>query len=601
MQIIQLRHMPKVAPFKPSRSAALPSDLCAAVGPSGLVITFRHLTSRKPDAQLKHVNATSRFLGFHSDCILFYGIEGDSPLAPLILWDVTHALPLGGRVGMAGDFVDTPFLAREYFNGALKWEEPTGDGIRWFTKTTKLPAERDAGLDAWTFGIPVGPEDATLLNKTVERILELDVPTSEILLCGRPGANFKYLDKVRIVGEDIPAPPLKIGTKKNRLALEAKHPNLCIIHDRVFLPKDFHEAVKRFGDFFPLTTMQSLWFDDYNNFVPSRYSDTGVTFSLKTMPVAGLMRDNNVDSASVLSPSVFALSERSGFYAANTLKYSESSYPTGSMYLCKRSVWNMFPQSELLHWIEFEDLEHAYRAVAGGVPSKVNPFALTQTLMTRPLLNNSKIGVFAEQLKGAPTLRRCLTAVLPFKRKPALKVSQEAALRSMQGFVSKYSADPDQFKLPSQTVVDSTSRFETIIRILQRARVPVRQDKLRQFVMDFEKLVMFDQVPYSMVDGICRDIVFNKMSPMDAMLIKNPVLRRHLTLRPSRGMFYRTLEDYFTRPSLALRVGTLLSAIYLYRSRKDLIFLEGGVLAYYRAILRTTPFHPRPGSPAGQP
>jgi len=591
--------MPKVAPFKPSHSAAMPDALCPSVGDTGMIVTFRNLLSRKPDLKLTQVNATSRFLEFNADCILFYGIEGDSPLAPLILWDAAHALPIGGRIGMAGDFVDTPFLARDYFANGFQSEPAASDGIRWFTKATKLPAELDPGLDAWTFGIPVGPEDATLLNKTVERILELDVPSVEILLCGRPGANFKYFDKVRIVGEDIPAPPLRIGAKKNRLALEAKHPNLCIIHDRVFLPKNFHQAMRRFGDFFPITTMQCLWFDDYNNLVPSRYSDTGVTFSLKTMPIAGLMRDNNVETASVLSPSVFALSERSGFYAANPLKYSEASYPTGSMYLCKRAVWNMFPQSELLHWIEFEDLEHAYRAVAAGVPSKVNPFALTQTLMTRPLLNNSKIGVFAEQLRGAPTLRRSSTAVLPIPRKPALKVSQESALRAMQSFVSKYSADLEQFPLPSHAVIDSAARFETIIRILQRAKVPVRQDKLRQFVADFEKLVMFDQVPYSMVDGICRDIVFNKMPPIDALLIKNPVLRRHLTLRPSRGMFYRTLEDYFTVPSLALRLGTLLSSIYLYRSRKELIFLEGGVFAYYRAILQTTPFRSRANTATG--
>jgi hypothetical protein len=574
--------------------------LCAAIGGDVVIATFRELKNAKPDRTIKQLNATSRFLDFNTQSIVFYGIEGDSPLAPLILWDAAHALPVGGRIGMAGDFVETPFLARSYFAQALIGQAVDKDGIRWFTKAAPLPAQEDAGLDAWTFGIPVGPEDATLLNKTVERILELGVPTFEILLCGRPANNFKYFDKVRIVGEDIPAPPLRIGEKKNRLASEAAHPNLCIIHDRVFLPKNFHEAVTKFGDFFPLTTMQSLWFDDYNNFVPSRYSDTGVTFSLKTMPVAGLMRDNNVETPSILSPSVFPLSERSGYYAANALKYSEASYPTGSMYLCKRSVWNMFPQSLLLHWIEFEDLEHAYRAVAAGVPSKVNPFALTQTLMTRPLLNNSKIGVFAEQLRGAPALRRSLNAVLPFKRKPALKVSQDAALVSMQRFVQKYSADTEQFHLPSQAVVDSTARFETIIRILQRVKVPVQQAALRQFVIDFEKMVMFDQLPYSMVDGICRDIVFNKMPPIDAMLINNPVLRRHLTLRPSKGMFFESLEDYFVKPSLKLRIGSLLSSLFLYRNRKELIYLKGGVLDYYKAILHTTPFHQRENAQGGQ-
>lgn len=583
--------MKRVAAFKYKRSSALPISIANSIDANTSVVTFRPLGALKPDRTIKQLNATSRFLDFNSSTILFYGVESDSPLAPLILWDAAHALPVGGRIGMAGDFVETPFLARDYFAQGLQDAGVDEDGIRWFSKTDKLAAERDEGLDAWTFGIPVGPEDATLLNKTVERLLELDVPIREILLCGRPASNFKYFDKVRIVGEDIPAPPLRIGEKKNRLAREASHPNLCIIHDRVFLPKDFHAAVKKFGDFFPLTTMQSLWFDDYHNFVPSRYSDTGVTFSLKTMPVAGLMRDNNVATPSVLSPSVFPLSERSGYYAGNALKYSEASYPTGSMYLCKRSVWNMFPQSELLHWIEFEDLEHAYRAVAAGVPSKVNPFALTQTLMSRPLLNNSKIGVFAEQLTGPPALRRSLAAILPFKRKPALKISQDAALGAMQRFMQKYSADHEQFLLPSQTVVDSTSRFEAIIRMLQRVKVPVQQDKLVQFVKDFEKLVMFDQLPYSMVDGICRDIVFNKLAPIDALLINNPVLRRHFTLRPSQGTFFESLEDFFVKPSLKLKLGSLLSAIFLFRSRKELIYLNGGLFAYYKAIMETTPFH----------
>lgn len=590
-KVIQLRHMKKVASFKLSRSAPLPSSIASSIDGDGCIVSFRPLRNGKPNRLIKELNATSRFLDFNANSIVFYGIESDSPLAPLILWDAAHALPVGGRIGMAADYVETPFLAREYFAHGLVAQQVGADGIRWFTKTAQLPAEADAGLDAWTFGIPVGPEDATLLNKTVERILELDVPVKEILLCGRPASNFKYFDRVRIVGEDIPAPPLRIGEKKNRLAQEAAHPNLCIIHDRVFLPKNFHEAVKKFGDFYPLTTMQSLWFDDYNNFVPSRYSDTGVTFSLKTMPVTGLMRDNNVETPSVLSPAVFPLSERSGYYSGNALKYSEASYPTGSLYLCKRSVWNMVPQSVLLHWIEFEDLEHAYRAVAAGVPSKVNPFALTQTLMSRPLLNNSKIGVFAEQLTGAPVLRRSLAAILPFKRKPAIKISQEMALQSMQRFVQKYSADSEQFLLPSQAVVDSTSRFEAIIRILQRVKVPVQQAALKQFVLDFEKMVMFDQLPYSMVDGVCRDIVFNKMPLIDALLINNPVLRRHLTLRPSKGMFFERLEDFFVKPSLKLRVGSLLSSVFLYRRRKGLIYLEGGVLDYYKAIIHSTPFH----------
>ncbi|MFH7439462.1 hypothetical protein RA269_28935, partial [Pseudomonas syringae pv. tagetis] len=81
--------------------------------------------------------------------------------------------------------------------------------------------ESNDDLDSWTFGITVGPGDATVINAAVKRILEIDILHKELLLCGTPGSNFAYFDKVGIVGEDITAPPVQIGKKKNRLALEA--------------------------------------------------------------------------------------------------------------------------------------------------------------------------------------------------------------------------------------------------------------------------------------------------------------------------------------------------------------------------------------------
>lgn len=112
-----------------------------------------------------------------------------------------------------------------------------------------------------TLAIPTGPEDATLLNACVARILELDVPRKEIpRRLDLAEYLFKYWDQVRIVGEGI-APPVQICKKKNRLCTgSASYANLCIIHDRVFLPSNFREMVHRFGNAFPLTALQSIYF-----------------------------------------------------------------------------------------------------------------------------------------------------------------------------------------------------------------------------------------------------------------------------------------------------------------------------------------------------
>ena len=88
-----------------------------------------------------------------------------------------------------------------------------------------------------------------------------------------PHPDFKYFDKVRIVGTDIPAPPVHITRKKNVLAQEARYENLCIIHDRVLLPSNFWSAMVAFGDHYPFTGLQSFYFVDKHNLIPRKYSD----------------------------------------------------------------------------------------------------------------------------------------------------------------------------------------------------------------------------------------------------------------------------------------------------------------------------------------
>ncbi|MFM0640349.1 hypothetical protein PQQ63_26990 [Paraburkholderia metrosideri] len=590
MPVTRLVHFKALgyAPVNIKTAPVLPNEVFALADSGAEVVTFRPLGRRRADRTVKKVQATNRFSWIKSRHVVAYGLATDSPLAPLILWDIAHAAEVGTVISVLGDTPTSSYLSRDYFKSGLELSEQVGDRIV-FRKTAPLPAEIDAGVDAWTFGIPVGPEDATLLNMVVKRILDLRIKTKEILLCGRPGENFAYFDQVRIVGEDITAPPVQICAKKNRLAQEASHPNLCIIHDRVFLPSNFDEVVNQFGDHFPLTTLQSVFFDDKYNFVPRRYSDVGISHRVRGQSTRGVMRDDIVEQPSEFAPSVLALTELSGFHAANALRYNMSTYPTGSMYLCKKSVWRACPQNENLHWIEFEDLEHAFRASDMGIPSRVNPYGITQSLVSRPLLSRVT-GTFIENAKGKAMRVRAWSEALPIPRKPAIKLTRDRALDAMNLFAHKYVPEKIRVEVPTVAVERSTRRISSVIDILSRARVPVQADALRRFIADFEKLMVFDQLPFSWTERAVHRFLMDHAEAVQTFVLENDVLLNHLASRPKGEIFVRNLKDYFQLRTLRLRLGTLVSAICLYRRRRDVLFLKGGPLFYFRALHKTTPF-----------
>ena len=590
MPVTKLVHFKALgyAPVSAKTAPLLPAEVFALADAGAEVVTFRPLGRRRADRTIKQVKATNRFSWIKGTHVIAHGLATDSPLAPLMFWDIAHAAAVGSLITVMGDPPATTYLSRDYFASGLEVSERAGDRIT-FKKYAPLPAGLDAGVDAWTFGIPVGPEDATLLNMVVKRILELKVKTKEILLCGRPGKNFAYFDQVRIVGEDITAPPVQICAKKNRLAQEAAHPNLCIIHDRVFLPANFDEVVREFGDYFPLTTMQSVFFDDRHNLVPRRYSDVGISHRVRGQSTRGILRDDVVEQPSEFAPSVLALTELSGFHTANVLRYSMSTYPTGSMYLCKKSVWLACPQNESLHWIEFEDLEHAFRASDMGIPSRVNPFGLTQSIVSRPLLSRVT-GTFIENAKGRAMRVRSWTEALPLSRKPAIKVGLERALECMNQFERKYVPEDIRVELPVAAVERSTRRIASIIDVLSRSRVPVQIDALRRFIADFEKLMVFDQLPFSWTERAMHRFLIDHTQAVQTFVVENDVLLNHLASRPKGEIFVRSLTDYFQPRTVSLWFGTALSAVHLYRRRRDVLFLQGGPLFYFRALRKTTPF-----------
>ncbi len=547
-------------------------------------VTFRQLP-RRADRRISSVTGCTRFPDFSGDLVL-YGVEADSPLSPLLIWDAVHRLPVGRTVTFTERHPGQSYLERAYYAGFIELEHRTDTSVR-FRKVRPLRAEACAGLDRWTFGIPTGPDDPAFLNACVARILELPVRCKEILLCGRPHPDFKYLEHVRVVGEDIQGSPVRISEKKNCLADEAAHPNICILHDRVFLPRDFCRALDRFGDGFPFVTLQSIYYDDRYNISPRRYSDVNMV----SAPVGGVVAPARDLAFSHFSPSVFADLERGGFVYANPRRYSDlRSYATGSLCLAKRDVWRFCPQNPSLRWAEFEDVEHGLRAAQVGVPTRVNPYALTQSMTGRAILSYAG-RVTVETLDGRTRSYGQPLSQHPFRRKPLLKVSTLEAQRRLALFVSKYvSTVGVECTFISSAASSVRSWLSAVALCLNLSRFRYSALDIARYVEDYEKLLVLDQVSWVRKEYLIEVLLRRRQLAMAHFHEFSPEFASMWALRPKGRWFFNSVDEYFPVRLALVLPGTLASALMLVLRNGQYLYLRGGYLAYVRAILASTPY-----------
>jgi hypothetical protein len=582
MKTTHLQHHRRLGYASASNLRTLPADI-ESTHPCTQLISFRKLDGVSPDRTIKKVHAAIRPMRIYSgESICFYGVQSDSPLAPLLLWDAAHFMEVGQKITIVEDSPMGFYLDRDYFSTGLKLLTSTQNKAV-FEKVAKLPAETDDDLDNWTFGIPVGPEDATVLNAIVKRILEIDIPNKDIVLCGKPGANFAYFDQVRIIGEDITAPPVQICKKKNRIAQEAKYNNLVILHDRVFLPKHFGEMVRRFGPRYPFMTLQCMYFDNCLSMNPRRYSDYGMAMSEIGQGLKGLHRRSG--EATSIAPSIFTEVERTGFCFASPMRYNkDSSYPTGSMYICRKEVWNSNPLDESLLWVEFEDVEQGIRLSKSGVPSRVNPYGISQTVTTRALLGvpSPAESMSGKLVKTGPSYM----SLVP--KKPLFKVSTEAALAKLRQFSEKYHDNPDCTAIPTGLSKIKARAWVTLVnRVVQQASFQNNAAAVREFISDFEKMVLLDQMPCGQQESLYMAFMEDAAAAKKSMVANSFEIRNMLYQRPRASWFYSHLTEFF-HSRLAIP-GILLSATCAYLNNGKLFYFES-LPAAIKAVYNSTPF-----------
>ncbi|RAX12739.1 hypothetical protein [Photorhabdus bodei] len=552
MEVIQLKHDKslKYRNFKGERNL----DFSIFREPEKLLlVSIGKVNNNSKDHKVIEINGTTRFLFEPPHDVCLYNIQTRTPFYAHLIWDIAHQLKIGNYLYVFEDLDDSCILQNSYFKNSFQLIEEQQE-YKIFRKTSQLIIEKDKGFDSWTIGIPVGPEEPTFLNYCVSRIIELGIDDLEIILCGKPHSDFKYFNAVKIIGEDIPAPPVHITKKKNEIAKHASKNNLCIIHDRVLLPLNFLSAMKTFGDFFPFVGFQSFYFVDKLNLIPRRYSDFN-TISDKLDKYFKLHSMNKKD--------IKTIANSLSFYYQNPLRSNHGKdYLTGSLYICKTSLWNYCPQNEKLYWDDFEDVEHGIRAASVGIPVIVNPYTITQSMNSRSIIHYyGYINLISNN--GKIRLSRAITEILPFiKRKPLFRISIKEAKRRLHRFASKYGADDEVLRSIVSESLSGYSRLSLISKIIHSINIPVWLTE--QFVKDFSANVLFESIPPEHYERLKRLLTSN-INPRDKKLalIHYPFLQNQVSHSLFHHSFEESKDSWGLRKTKSIKYSNLISASYL--------------------------------------
>ncbi|EMU8736887.1 hypothetical protein [Escherichia coli] len=530
----------------------------------------------------KIIDGTSRFVDKHDFDIAIINSQSCSPFATNIVWDLTHQLDVGKRIYLYEVGNPNTILENEYYNSAFKLIEEK-DNYRVYEKVDNLLVERNQGLSSWTFGIPVGPDEPTFLNYCVERILSLNIDDVEIILCGMPHKDFKYFDRVKIVGRDIPAPPVHITRKKNEIARASSKDNLCILHDRVILPSNFVDSMKRFGDMFPLIGFQSIYFADSYNLIPRRYSDFGVLNSdlrhVDDLP--------NIDKEEL----PFRMDEVGCAYQHCQRTDFGLQYLTGSLYICKRELWLNYPQNEDYYWDEYEDIEFALRISSKGIPSMINPYSFTQSINSRTIIHQYGY-VVARMVDGSTRRSRFFSEMVPFlPRKPLFRITERSARKRMVMFAHKYGSKPSTIHKINTIELSGGNRFRLIFELIMGATIS--SWRIDEFIKDYCSLLLNEEMHFLLKKRLLNSYD-GAVSEYDKKMVflNNPFILNQLSNSFLQRVYPREPVDVFVRKKLFHKVSALVVAFFLKYFSK-VFYFKLSVREIFEVINDTTPFRGR--------
>ncbi|WGX30027.1 hypothetical protein L4H20_34345 [Pseudomonas aeruginosa] len=129
---------------------------------------------------------------------------------------------------------------------------------------------------------------------------------------------------------------------------------------------------------------------------------------------------------------------------------------------------------------------------------------------------------------------------------------------------------------------------ELINLIVQQSTFGNDIESVRQFIADYEKFVLLDQLPNTQQEAITHQFLLDPAAAKQSLITSSSEIRNMLYQRPYQSWFYQGLGDYFHRNLLSLP-GILISAVRAYASNGKVFYFES-LPAAVKAIYNSTPF-----------
>lgn len=206
-----------------------------------------------------------------------------------------------------------------------------------YTKKISTLLENDS-IENWSFGIITNGQNNESVKSLVKSIIDQNIPKFEVNISGPNPYNNELPKHVNIVKDVDIFPDLRgpISKKKNILINVSKFENLCILHDRYLLPKNWYSKMKEYGNYFDFLE------------IPNK------NLSQKRAPYHQVYYHNIADIYFRYNP----------FLSEN--KSSPSQFLQGGSITGKKSIISRNLFLDHLHWGEFEDVHFSKKHYLDG-------------------------------------------------------------------------------------------------------------------------------------------------------------------------------------------------------------------------------------------
>lgn len=207
-----------------------------------------------------------------------------------------------------------------------------------YFKTKQTLLEMDT-VDKWTFGIITNGTKLNFINNLINSIYRQNIPNMEIIICG-PYPLDQQIDYSKIIIlDDIILKDDKrfpISSKKNKIIKKATYQNICLLHDRFYLPDTWFDQIKKYGNYFDYLCMPTV---DFEN---KRYP---VDWMIFCFPLTKRLHHN---------------------YSLDYNEWSADLIIQGGLIIGKKFLLERQKLDERLHWEEMEDLHFSKLAYLDG-------------------------------------------------------------------------------------------------------------------------------------------------------------------------------------------------------------------------------------------